>query len=340
MIFGELCPMWKSAGRATGVAHDYMPRSISPKSFRSLKLMFSALVVSGYITGMNANPKRRLFRFSLRTLLILVAMTCVGFGWLGFKMRQAARQRIVVDAIRESGGIVWYDYHDFGVTFNPNAEPPESAWLRKFLGDNFFANVAYVDFGHRPVTDDDIDQLQYIPTLQWLNIGPQVTDAGLSKLPMFQDLEELYVGGSQVTDAGLVHLRNLKQLRLLSLSNTTIGDVGLTHLKNLNHLQVLDLTDTRVTHAGLMQLSDLRGLQSLCLPEGVVTDENYHDLQLALNCATFYWPSTRPRFMPRYSKPQGRHWPSRSTLLSTIVIGGAFGVTALLMHRRNSRGVV
>ena len=54
-------------------------------------------------------PRRRLFRFSLRTLLVVVVLLSVGLGWFAFKMRQAERQRKAVEKIREAGGVVWHD---------------------------------------------------------------------------------------------------------------------------------------------------------------------------------------------------------------------------------------
>lgn len=53
--------------------------------------------------------KHRRFRFSLRTLLIVVVVLGVVLGWFAFKMRKAERQRKAVEAIREAGGVVIYD---------------------------------------------------------------------------------------------------------------------------------------------------------------------------------------------------------------------------------------
>jgi len=50
---------------------------------------------------------RRVFRFSLRTLLI--AVTAFGV-WLGVKLHQAREQRAAVKEIRALGGWVHYDY--------------------------------------------------------------------------------------------------------------------------------------------------------------------------------------------------------------------------------------
>jgi len=59
---------------------------------------------------MDAKPKRRWFRFSLRTLLVLATIACAGFGWLGVKMQQARRQQQAVEKLEKLGARVVYDY--------------------------------------------------------------------------------------------------------------------------------------------------------------------------------------------------------------------------------------
>jgi len=45
------------------------------------------------MTKTNPTSKRRKFRFSLRTLMAVMVLLCVGLGWFGWKMREAERQR-------------------------------------------------------------------------------------------------------------------------------------------------------------------------------------------------------------------------------------------------------
>jgi Leucine Rich repeat len=265
---------------------------------------------------MIAKPKRRLFRFSLRTLLVFMTIASIAFGWLGFKMRQAGRQREAVKAIEETGGRVVYDYHMdnppdgfvFGGPFligperNQSARPGP-AWLRDLLGDDFFINVAYVKVGtsdsinlvhlrqfqrvqwidvsyNSLVTDAGLVHMQGLPDLRVLYLGrSQVTDAGLIHIRETTRLEELRIGALPVTDAGMVHLRKMTRLRELELEYSKVTDAGLIHLATMPHLRRLMLNGTRVTDAGLTHLSVLHELELLTLDDTKITDAGLVHLQ-------------------------------------------------------------
>src|SRR6476620_429395 len=114
-------------------------------------------------------PSRRWFQFGLRTLLLLVAIACIGFGWLGYKVRQAERQRETVEAIESLGGRVFHDYELDAVGSEINSpSPPGPAWVRNLFGIDFLANVVYVDLLGDWVTDagrvylDGLNQLKYL----------------------------------------------------------------------------------------------------------------------------------------------------------------------------------
>ena len=88
-------------------------------------------------------PKRRWFKFSLRTLLVVMTALCV---WLGFKVNAARRQKEAVTAIFKAGGTVSFDYQmvpdgplydDFKI--DTAALPRGPDWLRHIFGDDFSA---------------------------------------------------------------------------------------------------------------------------------------------------------------------------------------------------------
>jgi hypothetical protein len=188
---------------------------------------------------MDIKPKRRWFHYSLRTLLVLVTMACAGFGWLGVKVRAKQREREAVKAIRELGGYWIYDYEWEASSSGTRPTPPGPAWLRKLLGDDFFANVERVAFKMQ-LTDSGLRHLAGANQLKWLALShTEVTDAGLVHLKGLNRLETLFLSGTQVTDAGLVHLEGLHRLKGVSLANTRVTEAGVEQLqKALPNLEV------------------------------------------------------------------------------------------------------
>src|SRR5689334_19583107 len=110
-------------------------------------------------------------RFSLRTLLLLIAVLCV---WLGIQVNAARRQREAVTAILKAGGTVYYDYQFVPLPrplgsprgwgsdkqFDKSQSPPGPAWLRQWVGDEYFRTVVLVNFyDAKPNFGRDLEQL-------------------------------------------------------------------------------------------------------------------------------------------------------------------------------------
>ena len=252
-----------------------------------------------------ARRRLRWYQFSLRTLLVLVLLASVGMSWLAVRMQRAKRQREAVEEIRRLGGEVMYDHKWIAPGSSiPNPEAPGPAWLRKLLGDDFFASVTWVALGepemratgleyltwmpqfpelypHRTqVTDAALEHLKGFTKLRTLYlVGTEVTDAALERLKGLTHLQELFLGDAQVTDAGLVHLKGLTQLETLDLISTEVTDAGLEHLKGLT-LRQLYLTRTHVTDAGLEHLKELTGLRVLLLSDTKVSDAGLEHLRV------------------------------------------------------------
>ena len=73
--------------------------------------------------------KRRWFRFSLKTFVVVLTVFCV---WLGLLVYRVNKQRDAVQWVKEHGGRVYYDFEfklPKGVYYN--AEPPSPEWLRE-----------------------------------------------------------------------------------------------------------------------------------------------------------------------------------------------------------------
>ena len=85
--------------------------------------------------------KRRRFRYSLRGLMLLILVLCIG---LGVWAEKARRQRSAVAAILSSGGDAAYDYEMVNGDYQADRHPSEPKWLLRLSGIDFFHNVKYV----------------------------------------------------------------------------------------------------------------------------------------------------------------------------------------------------
>jgi Leucine-rich repeat (LRR) protein len=187
-------------------------------------------------------PKRRWAQFSLLTLLLVVAVLCVG---LSLVVVPAERQRRAVAAIKALGGRVQY------VTPDQDASKAfPRPFLRRWLPRDYFDAVQAVTFR-----------------------ATQITDAGLAHLRGLRGLQVLSLGSSQVTDAGLAHLRALTGLQELSFDGTQVTDAGVTHLQALTELTRLTLWEITAPEA-LGELQELPALKELRLAGDEVCDED------------------------------------------------------------------
>ena len=173
---------------------------------------------------MTSRPKRRWYQFSLKTLLVVMVLLCLGpGGYVAYEQNKVRRQKEAVEAIEKLGGVVEYGR-------NASARP---AMLRQILGDDTIGMVESVDFWNpSQVTDADVVHFARLPRLKHLHLtDTHVTDAGLKHLASLKDLSGLTLDNTQVTDAGLVHLAGLKSLRHLSVYRTQVTDAGVAELQ-------------------------------------------------------------------------------------------------------------
>ena len=208
-----------------------------------------AILAEGrYNAAMTAKPKRRWYQFSLKTLLVVLTLFCIGpGGYVAYEQAKARRQKAEVEAIERFGGQLGFD----------REVPFRSATIRQILGDESFGKLSSVSFTGTEVTDADLVRLGGLTNLVTLDLdNTQVTDTGLVHLAGMTKLKTLLLGNTAVTDASLMHLANLRKLEGLSLYHTQVTDAGLVHLASLNRLTYLDLHNTHVTDAGVAELQE------------------------------------------------------------------------------------
>lgn len=218
-------------------------------------------------------PKGRWLQFSMRTMLVVVSMTCVALAvWVA----PVERQRRAVAAIKALGGRVTY------VENKSASVSPFWRWLPQAYQDE----VEEVSLTGTNVTDTELAHLGALTGLQKIYLyDTRLTDAGLAHLKCLTKLKKLELNHNQVTDAGLAHLREMIGLQRLGLSGTQVTDAGLAQLQGLTGLQWLTLDQTQITDAGVPCLQRLTELEVLSLRGTHVTGAGLAQLREALpNC--------------------------------------------------------
>jgi hypothetical protein len=244
-------------------------------------------------------PRRRFLQFGLKTLLLLNLVSGAACALFAAKLDRKERERAAVAEIHKVGGSVTYDWELVSHPDIKDSHPPGPAWLRQWLGDDFFSDVVWVSLSGDDVTGEWLRRLEPLTELTqavfiWTHITDDgleylarcrkivqltledetITDAGLACLRELPALRHLYISGaSGVTDAGLIDIASLKRLEMLELDGTSVTGGGVMDLRGLPMLKGLWLRDTAVTDAGLAHFNDLKGLQELLLDGTGITDD-------------------------------------------------------------------
>ena len=155
-------------------------------------------------TEKTAKPRRRWFRFSLRTLLIVVTVLAVPLGWVGRKMGQVRRERATITWVEDMGGRVYYRSRLYRTYEGRLYRTDERSWWEKSTDKWFGERVRVARLGNTQVSD-------------------------LSPLVELKGLKWLYLDNTSVSD--LSPLAELKNLRELALYNTPVSDEQVQKLR-------------------------------------------------------------------------------------------------------------
>ena len=124
-----------------------------------------------------------------------------------------------MEAVKASGGVVFYDWQVIAGELPRDAPPRGAAWLRAFTGNEYFqevVSVRYIDLpgfaqGGTATSGDAIDfgPLRSLPDLRSLSLeGRRVDDRALETVGRLTSLESLNLENTSVTDAGLREARS------------------------------------------------------------------------------------------------------------------------------------
>jgi hypothetical protein len=243
----------------------------------------------------------RRYRFSLRTLLLVMTVLSV---WLGLKLSRDVRLNRALSAIENSGGqLVVHDRQ-------PNF--PWGLWkyryrlgyyeLEKRLSERDFlclevlapSSLHWLDLSNTGVTDEDLKSIEGHTHLEYLSLAnetylsgevildrPQnnITDAGLARLGQLRDLKGIDLSGTVITDEGLKVLSAMPNLVWIYLNGTKVTGAGIGYLGSHRHLTMLELNGCRMMPIGYQELIQLPNLDSLGLGNSGSTDEDLRLLE-------------------------------------------------------------
>lgn len=197
------------------------------------------------------------WRFSLKSLLLLVTLAAVFFGWMGTRVHQAHQERIAIAEIAKSGGVFEYDYayHEIGKP-KTGASPNGHPWLRSLLGDEFFDSPISLYLYNSRNTSTQIPRLwAFRETLRWLSLGGStVVDAELRHVAQMSELQYLNLRGTGITDNGVKHLEPLIRMKGLDLMGCPVTDTSVPLLARFDSLEYLNVCGTELSQRGITQL--------------------------------------------------------------------------------------
>jgi hypothetical protein len=192
------------------------------------------------------------FRWSLRTMMAVIAIIAVGCAWYSSARNRASMQDPLIAELEESGAV--------------QLERWGPQWFDLLGIDHLRRRIVGVRFDVFDQSPRDLLNRACLPGLRWLDFRhAELTPAVAESLAGMKELRMLVLRGRDIDDQVLEHVARLKGLEILDLSNSVVTDDGLTHLAGLRNLEALYLADTTVRGRGLKSLAPLEKLRVLDL---------------------------------------------------------------------------
>jgi hypothetical protein len=193
-----------------------------------------------------SSGRRRWYRYSLRTFLIVITLFSLAFG---FFYNSVQNERRAAKAIAGAHGDIVYDWQTLPPGSDQSVQPtaPGPQWLRKCLGPHWFDRIVEVRLnGYINKSDKN----------RFAVVGPH-----LVRLPALRSLS-LWGGDLDANDYRLLgELTQLKSLRLRQ--ETEIRPEHAAAITRLTSLLELDLSEVKISPEALRELSKLPHLEAL-----------------------------------------------------------------------------
>ena len=216
--------------------------------------------------SMQTQTKSRWFRFSLRSLLILLTAFTI---WLGWHVHRSREQHRGVSEVRQLGGTVFYSFQlSENGRFDPDGKPRIPAWLWGWLGEDFIWPVVSIDLRGDEVSNEDLVCLERFQNVTRLILYcPALSDEAMTHVAELKGLRMLHLSDTGISNDGVATLDSLEQLGFLQLSGTGVDDNSIEDIARLTSLHQVMLERTGVTESGVEKLRELRPDLSYYLSE-------------------------------------------------------------------------
>ncbi|HEY2841862.1 MAG TPA: leucine-rich repeat domain-containing protein, partial [Pirellulales bacterium] len=203
--------------------------------------------------------RRRWFQFTLRGLILFVALVGAAAAWIGYQRRESQREAPIAEQLRNQGAYVAFvgpflRPDEYGPDVKPGVVP---AWWRQGLSDLCGPRIRMFHWSSQSTTSSNVYFVNNQAKHFNFSAYPRFDLAPLAELSR---LDDVGVHFHSIDD--LSPLADLSQLRNLNLSHTGVSELG--PLARLTQLETLDLTYTRVHD--LAPLAKLTRLKQLFLP--------------------------------------------------------------------------
>lgn len=235
---------------------------------------------------MNGQPKRkRLFRFGLRSLLILLTLACITAAWL---VNRAPHCRAVEKLQQLKVDITW--------------QREQPSWLDKKLGPWRFDRIKQLHYvGGPPLDLSVVEDLNYLGGFgtheanvvsydPLLNHADTITSLYIDAPP--RNATDFYARFPALEELGLfgpVDFSKLQHLNLKSINNYGVREIDIEAVANFKDLEYLNLTSSQIESTeplarlsklntlilnSCRKLKDLKGLDQLPALTTLELDDN------------------------------------------------------------------
>lgn len=253
-----------------------------------------------------ALPRRRWFRFTLRTMLFVITLATIPLGiWINRAQRQrhAVAELFRAQTYKDEWGnqlahiAIIYEGATNGYQYEPGKTVVKSSvpdWILEQTGIDMFHNVEYLscdlsrldvfaDPATQPNADEFVGYLRDLPHLKNFTCDMAARKAGRDKNDFFKivgqmsELEQLWLHYSgRLSKDEIAHLAKHKNLKYFMLEGRIESDEDLENLTPLIRVHHLTLrVEKPITAAGLKHLAPLQRITGMRIDNKFAVDHSH-----------------------------------------------------------------